>query len=88
MNASAASILVVGDEPGLRTLYGLTFLREGYRVALAADGLLALERLQEERPTVVLSDIEMPRMDGFDLLRNIRNDQALKDLPVPCPYSY
>ncbi|MGE5330381.1 MAG: response regulator, partial [Nitrospirota bacterium] len=56
--------------------------REGYRVALAADGLQALERLQEERPTVVLSDIEMPRMDGFDLARNIRADAALHDLPI------
>ena len=52
--------------------------REGYRVALAADGLQALERLQEERPTVVLSDIEMPRMDGFDLARNIRAMRACK----------
>jgi CheY-like chemotaxis protein len=39
---------------------------------LAADGLQALERLADELPTVVLSDIEMPRMDGFDLARNIR----------------
>ena len=36
----------------------------------------------EERPAVVLSDIEMPRMDGFDLARNIRNDARLKDLPI------
>jgi chemosensory pili system protein ChpA (sensor histidine kinase/response regulator) len=56
--------------------------REGYRVALAAEGLQALERLQEERPAVVLSDIEMPRMDGFDLARNIRADAKLKDLPI------
>jgi chemosensory pili system protein ChpA (sensor histidine kinase/response regulator) len=57
-------------------------VREGYRVALAADGLQALERLQQERPTVVLSDIEMPRMDGFDLARNIRGDARLADLPI------
>ncbi|MEO7152505.1 MAG: response regulator, partial [Burkholderiaceae bacterium] len=56
--------------------------REGYRVALAKDGLDALERLAEERPQVILSDIEMPRMDGFDLLRNIRADARWKDLPV------
>ena len=56
--------------------------REGYRVAMAADGLQALERLQEELPAVVLSDIEMPRMDGFDLARNIRADARLKHLPI------
>jgi chemosensory pili system protein ChpA (sensor histidine kinase/response regulator) len=38
--------------------------------------------LQQERPTVVLSDIEMPRMDGFDLVRNMRNDPKLAELPV------
>ena len=42
----------------------------------------ALERLAEEKPTVLLSDIEMPRMDGFDLVRNVRADARLADLPV------
>ncbi len=56
--------------------------REGYRVALAADGLLVLEARQGEKPAVVLSDIEPPRMDGLDLVRNIRPDARLKDLPV------
>ncbi len=51
-------------------------------MSLAADGLQALERLQQERPAVVLSDIEMPRMDGFDLARNIRADAALAELPI------
>jgi chemosensory pili system protein ChpA (sensor histidine kinase/response regulator) len=49
---------------------------------LAKDGLDALERLAEELPAVVLSDIEMPRMDGFDLVRNLRADPKLADLPV------
>jgi chemosensory pili system protein ChpA (sensor histidine kinase/response regulator) len=57
-------------------------VREGYRVALAADGLQALERLAEEMPSVVLSDIEMPRMDGFDLVRNMKADPRWAKLPV------
>jgi chemosensory pili system protein ChpA (sensor histidine kinase/response regulator) len=56
--------------------------REGFRVVLAVDGLQALEKLNQEIPAVVLSDIEMPRMDGFDLVRNIRADSKLKHLPV------
>ena len=56
--------------------------REGYRVTLAKDGLDALERLAEEVPQFVLSDIEMPRMDGFDLVRNLRADARWRDLPV------
>jgi chemosensory pili system protein ChpA (sensor histidine kinase/response regulator) len=75
-------VLVVDDSITVRRVTQRLLQREGYRVSLAADGLQALERLQQERPTVVLSDIEMPRMDGFDLVRNIRSDVRLSDLPV------
>ncbi|MBY0409711.1 MAG: response regulator, partial [Burkholderiaceae bacterium] len=75
-------VLVVDDSITVRRVTQRLLQREGYRVALAADGLQALERLQDERPTVVLSDIEMPRMDGFDLARNIRADRELQDLPI------
>ncbi len=75
-------ILVVDDSITVRRVTQRLLKREGYRVALASDGLDALEKLQEEKPTVVLSDIEMPRMDGFDLARNIRGDANLRDLPI------
>ena len=75
-------ILVVDDSITVRRVTQRLLQREGYRVSMAADGLQALERLQEERPTVVLSDIEMPRMDGFDLARNIRGDVRLRSLPI------
>jgi chemosensory pili system protein ChpA (sensor histidine kinase/response regulator) len=81
--ASAAPlILVVDDSLTVRRVTQRLLVREGYRVTLAKDGLDALERLAEEIPQVVLSDIEMPRMDGFDLVRNIRNDPRWTDLPV------
>ncbi|WP_138512088.1 Hpt domain-containing protein [Rhodoferax bucti] len=75
-------VLVVDDSITVRRVTQRLLKREGYRVALANDGLHALEKLQEEVPAVVLSDIEMPRMDGFDLARNIRGDARLKDLPI------
>ncbi len=75
-------VLVVDDSITVRRVTQRLLQREGYRVTLAADGLQALEKLQLERPAVVLSDIEMPRMDGFDLVRNIRSDVRLSDLPV------
>jgi chemosensory pili system protein ChpA (sensor histidine kinase/response regulator) len=75
-------ILVVDDSITVRRVTQRLLQREGYRVSLAADGLQALERLAEERPVVVLSDIEMPRMDGFDLARNIRGDVRMKNLPI------
>jgi len=75
-------VLVVDDSITVRRVTQRLLQREGYRVALANDGLQGLERLQAERPAVVLSDIEMPRMDGFDFVRNIRADKRLHDLPV------
>jgi chemosensory pili system protein ChpA (sensor histidine kinase/response regulator) len=75
-------VLVVDDSITVRRVTQRLLVREGYRVALAADGLQALERLAEELPSVVLSDIEMPRMDGFDLARNIRGDARLAHLPI------
>jgi chemosensory pili system protein ChpA (sensor histidine kinase/response regulator) len=79
---SVPLVLVVDDSITVRRVTQRLLTREGYRVALAADGLQALERLAEEQPSVVLSDIEMPRMDGFDLARNIRADARLAHLPI------
>jgi len=80
--AQTPLVLVVDDSLTVRKVTQRLLAREGYRVKLAKDGLEALELLAQERPSVVLSDIEMPRMDGFDLVRNIRADQKLSDLPV------
>jgi chemosensory pili system protein ChpA (sensor histidine kinase/response regulator) len=78
----APLVLVVDDSLTVRRVTQRLLQREGYRVSLAKDGMDALERLAEERPVVLLSDIEMPRMDGFDLLRNVRADARLAGLPV------
>jgi chemosensory pili system protein ChpA (sensor histidine kinase/response regulator) len=78
----APLVLVVDDSITVRRVTQRLLQREGYRVALAADGLQGLEQLRKERPAVVLSDIEMPRMDGFDFVRNIRSDAQWRDLPV------
>ena len=80
--SAAPLVLVVDDSLTVRRVTQRLLVREGYRVTLAKDGLDALERLAEEKPQVVLSDIEMPRMDGFDLVRNLRADARLADLPV------
>jgi chemosensory pili system protein ChpA (sensor histidine kinase/response regulator) len=78
----APMILVVDDSLTVRRVTQRLLVREGYRVVLAKDGLDALEKLAEERPQVILCDIEMPRMDGFELVRTIRNSGSLRDLPV------
>ncbi|MCV2355250.1 Hpt domain-containing protein [Paucibacter sp. B2R-40] len=79
----APLVLVVDDSLTVRRVTQRLLEREGYRVQLAKDGLDAMECLAaEELPAMVLSDIEMPRMDGFDLVRNMRADPRLAGLPV------
>jgi chemosensory pili system protein ChpA (sensor histidine kinase/response regulator) len=78
----APLVLVVDDSLTVRRVTQRLLTREGYRVTLAKDGLDALDKLSHELPSVVLSDIEMPRMDGFDLVRNMRSDERLAGLPV------
>lgn len=78
----APLVLVVDDSLTVRRVTQRLLLREGYRVTLAKDGLDGLEKLADELPSVVLTDIEMPRMDGFDLVRNMRVDPRLAGLPV------
>jgi chemosensory pili system protein ChpA (sensor histidine kinase/response regulator) len=79
----APLIMVVDDSLTVRRVSQRFLEREGLRVQLAKDGLDAMEQLaREELPDLILSDIEMPRMDGFDLVRNIRADARLKKLPV------
>jgi chemosensory pili system protein ChpA (sensor histidine kinase/response regulator) len=75
-------IMVVDDSLTVRKITGRLLERAGYRVATAKDGVDALEKLIDTIPDVVLADIEMPRMDGFDLVRNMRNDPRLKAMPV------
>jgi chemosensory pili system protein ChpA (sensor histidine kinase/response regulator) len=75
-------VMVVDDSLTVRKITSKLLVREGYQVELAKDGVDALERLAEFMPDVILSDIEMPRMDGFDLVRNIRTDHRLDKVPI------
>ena len=74
--------MVVDDSLTVRKITSRLLTREGYEVLLAKDGVDALDQLREVVPDVILSDIEMPRMDGFELLRNIRGDARLAAIPV------
>ena len=80
--ATLPTVMVVDDSLTVRKITSRLLQREGYEVILAKDGVEALEHLVDMLPDVILSDIEMPRMDGFDLVRNLRNDQRTKAIPV------
>jgi chemosensory pili system protein ChpA (sensor histidine kinase/response regulator) len=76
------TIMVVDDSLTVRKITGRLLERQGYLVITARDGVEAMEKLQETIPDVMLVDIEMPRMDGFDLTRNVRGDARLKRVPI------
>jgi len=76
------TVMIVDDSLTMRKVLGRLLEREGYRVITAKDGMDALQSLQEVQPDIILSDIEMPRMDGFELSRNIRADAKTVNIPI------
>lgn len=82
VRAHQPTVMVVDDSLTVRKITGRLLAREGYQVILAKDGVEALENLHDALPDVMLVDIEMPRLDGFDLTRNIRADARLKSIPI------
>jgi len=79
---AAVTILVVDDSPSVRQLVQLTFEMEGYRVITADDGVAGLERARADRPSLVVLDVMMPRMDGFDVARALKSDPATAAMPI------
>ena len=75
-------ILVVDDSLTMRKVLGRLLEREGFEVLVAKDGMDAMQLLQETTPDAILTDIEMPRMDGFALARNIRDDARTATTPL------
>jgi DNA-binding response OmpR family regulator len=75
-------ILVVDDEPNIVRLIQVNLERQGYQVDIANNGQQALDKIRIQRPDLLVSDVMMPEMDGFELLSNIRRDAALESLPV------
>ena len=86
MNAPAASILVVDDEPDLRTLYELTLLREGYRVETASNLQEARDQLQAQRFDAVITDMRLPDGFGMELLQDLREQQRRERCVVMTAY--
>src|SRR6202521_1387008 len=78
----APLVMVVDDSLTVRKITSRLLTREGYRVVTAKDGVDALQQLQDISPDVMLLDIEMPRMDGFELTRNLRADAKTARLPI------
>ncbi|MCW8891250.1 MAG: response regulator, partial [Sedimenticola sp.] len=76
------TVMVVDDSITVRKVTGRLLERHGMNVITAKDGVDAVATLQEQRPDIMLLDIEMPRMDGYELARHMRNSDALKMIPI------
>ncbi len=79
--ASGARLLIVDDSVTVRKVTGRLMTRNGFKVDLARDGFDALKVLEERKPDLMLIDIEMPKMDGYELLRKIKKHPDLSHIP-------
>jgi twitching motility two-component system response regulator PilG len=79
---SESVVLVVDDSPTVRKIVQLTLQRERIRVVTAGDGLSALAAVSDEEPDLILLDIMLPRMDGYNICQVIRKNMAYRDMPI------
>ncbi|MBV8033167.1 MAG: hybrid sensor histidine kinase/response regulator, partial [Betaproteobacteria bacterium] len=82
MQEALPVVMVVDDSLTVRKITSRLLEREGYQVLTAKDGVDALQQLKDTLPAVMLVDIEMPRMDGFDLTKNVRADPRTAGVPI------
>ncbi|MEZ0325495.1 MAG: response regulator transcription factor [Fimbriimonas sp.] len=78
----AAKILVCDDERHIVRLIQVNLERQGYQVVTAFDGKEGLEKVRAEKPNLLVLDVMMPYMDGFEVLKNLRREPETEDLPV------
>src|SRR3989338_8014685 len=77
-----AKILIVEDDPLMSRMYQKIFTLEGYEVEIATDGVEGLEKSRSSKPTLVLLDIMMPKMNGLQVLEKFKVDPETKKIPV------
>lgn len=75
-------ILIVDDDSTTRKLLGLYLKAKGYEVAYAENGLQGIEKLGMENPNLVISDLNMPYMDGIEFVKSVRSGAVQSDIPI------
>lgn len=75
-------VMIVEDDVFIRDIYQVKFSQEGFEVIVAEDGIKALEKLKEVTPDIILLDIIMPYMNGIEVLKNIKSNDLLKNIPI------
>ncbi|HOV98536.1 MAG: response regulator [Bacteroidetes bacterium] len=75
-------ILVVDDSTTVRKFVSVSLSMQGFEVVTACDGMDALEKLPERKYDLIITDLNMPTMDGFEFIKNLKSNPDYKDLPV------
>lgn len=75
-------ILFIEDESALQKIFGDILEREGYKIVSAVDGEEGLRLVRTEKPDLILLDLILPKINGFDVLKQLKGSVALKDIPV------
>ena len=76
------TILIVEDEPTLQKALSVAFQQEGYEIKSALEGETGLALAKELKPNLILLDLILPKMDGFEILDELKKDESTKDIPV------
>jgi len=79
---AVSKILYVEDHPAQRDIMAQMLELSGYEVAVASDGIEGVEQAQSWNPDLILMDLRMPRMDGFDAIRELRKGPDTADIPI------
>ena len=73
-------ILVADDSPSIRKFVTFSLAMKGYEIISAVDGMEALEKLPNKQVSLVITDLNMPNLDGFELIKSIRSNEQFKDI--------
>lgn len=80
--SSGQTILVVDDSPTVRKLVAMTLEKRGYKVVSAFDGVAAIKEIATHSPTLILMDVNMPRLDGYQLCKLVKKHESTRHIPV------
>ena len=82
VNAKEVKILVVDDDPFILDMYVLKFKDTGFQIDTATDGKIGLEKIKSFKPDMVLLDVVMPKMDGFDVIKKLKEENEPRNFKI------
>lgn len=82
MVSQQKKVLLIDDDPFIVDIYALKFKQEGFNIEIAQDGKTGMKKIEEFQPDIVLLDIVMPQKDGFDILKDLRENSAFRKVKI------